>query len=119
MRHRRLKDRPASFVTEKGKEIFVDTNTAASSDKVKRKGVSVHKKLEREIRPEEIKVTVATEEERWGLRYANIPISLSHHVSSAPRLINMIDCIDSLLLLGCAVRAFLLKVSEPHISLAA
>ncbi|KAJ3876845.1 exonuclease V [Lentinula edodes] len=85
LRHRKLKDRPASFVTEQGKEIVVDKGVAAKSDATKKKGVSVHKRLEREIRPEEIKVQVTTEEERWGLR-----------------IINMIDCIDSLLLLGCA-----------------
>ncbi|KAJ3851825.1 exonuclease V [Lentinula lateritia] len=85
LRHRKLKDRPASFVTEQGKEIVVDKGVAAKSDATKKNGVSVHKKLEREIRPEEIKVQVTTEEERWGLR-----------------IINMIDCIDSLLLLGCA-----------------
>ncbi|KAJ4485730.1 exonuclease V [Lentinula aciculospora] len=84
-RHRRLKDRPASFVTELGKEIVVDSGVAAKSDATKKKGASVHKKLEREIRPEEISVQVNIEEERWGLR-----------------IINMIDCIDSLLLLGCA-----------------
>ncbi|KAJ3721826.1 exonuclease V [Lentinula raphanica] len=77
-RHRKLQYRPPSFVTEHGKEIVVDQVIAAKSD-------TVHKELEREIRPEEIKVKTQTEEERWGLR-----------------IINMIDCVDSLLLLGCA-----------------
>ncbi|KAJ3922231.1 exonuclease V [Lentinula edodes] len=75
LRHRKLKDRPASFVTDQGKEIIVDKGVAAKSDATKKKGVSVHKRLEREIRPEEIKVQVTTEEERWGLRYNNFPAS--------------------------------------------
>ncbi|KAJ3908965.1 exonuclease V [Lentinula edodes] len=75
LRHRKLKDRPASFVTEQGKEIVVDKGVAAKSDATKKKGVSVHKRLEREIRPEEIKVQVTTEEERWGLRYNTFPAS--------------------------------------------
>ncbi|KAJ3973934.1 exonuclease V [Lentinula raphanica] len=84
-RHRKLQYRPPSFVTEHGKEIVVDQVIAAKSDVIKKKGTTVHKELEREIRPEEIKVKTQTEEERWGLR-----------------IINMIDCVDSLLLLGCA-----------------
>ncbi|KAJ3936226.1 MAG: exonuclease V [Lentinula lateritia] len=98
LRHRKLKDRPASFVTEQGKEIVVDKGLAAKSDATKKKGVSVHKKLEREIRPEEIKVQVTTEEERWGLR-----------------IINMIDCIDSLLLSGCAREIPVFGLTEGNI----
>ncbi|KAJ3789278.1 exonuclease V [Lentinula aff. detonsa] len=84
-RHRKLQYRPASFVTEQGKEIIVDQGVAAKSDATKKTGSIVHRKLEREIRPEEINVEIETEEERWALR-----------------IINMIDCVDSLLLLGCA-----------------
>ncbi|KAJ3988453.1 exonuclease V [Lentinula detonsa] len=84
-RHRKLQYRPASFVTEQGKEIIVDQGVAAKSDATKNTGSIVHRKLEREIRPEEIKVEIESEEERWALR-----------------IINMIDCVDSLLLLGCA-----------------
>ncbi|KIK70602.1 hypothetical protein GYMLUDRAFT_65823 [Collybiopsis luxurians FD-317 M1] len=99
-RHRRLKDRPASFVTEQGTEIFVDKVIAAAADKTMKKGKSVHKRLEREIRPEEIQVQITTEEERWGLR-----------------VINMIDCIDSLLLLGCAREMPVFGVIEGNIVL--
>ncbi|KAJ4002253.1 exonuclease V [Lentinula boryana] len=84
-RHRKLQYRPASFVTEQGKEIIVDQGVAAKSDATKKTGSIVHRELEQEIRPEEIKVEIETEEERWALR-----------------IINMIDCVDSLLLLGCA-----------------
>jgi hypothetical protein len=33
---------------------------------------SVHKVLEKEVKPEEIRVDVNTEEERWGLRCGSI-----------------------------------------------
>jgi hypothetical protein len=34
-----------------------------------RRGEAVHKKLEKEIHPVEIKVTTSTREDVWGLRY--------------------------------------------------
>ncbi|KAF5366932.1 hypothetical protein D9757_010842 [Collybiopsis confluens] len=100
-RHRRLPDRPASFTTEQGTEIFVDKVVAAAADQNMKRGKSVHKRLEREIQPEQVQVQISTEEERWGLRYINIFLHL-YLANITYRIINMIDCVELLLLSGCA-----------------
>ncbi|KAI0053461.1 hypothetical protein FA95DRAFT_1674468 [Auriscalpium vulgare] len=82
-RSRKLADRPASFVSGKGKVITVETEVAAANDKVIQRGQMVHKVLERELKPETFPVTVRTDEERWALR-----------------LVNMLSCLDSLMELG-------------------
>ncbi|KAI0059507.1 hypothetical protein BV25DRAFT_1993601 [Artomyces pyxidatus] len=82
-RSRKLADRPASFVSATGKTITVEKQVAASNDKILKRGQSVHKALEREIRPDERLVDVTTDEERWALR-----------------LLNMIQCLESLVELG-------------------
>ncbi|KZT08784.1 uncharacterized protein LAESUDRAFT_697055 [Laetiporus sulphureus 93-53] len=76
--------RPESFTTAKGNTITVDKDVAADNYKTTSRGRSVHKVLEREIRPEEVHVEVTTMEERWALR-----------------LVNMITSLDSLVELGC------------------
>ncbi|THV01421.1 hypothetical protein K435DRAFT_853830 [Dendrothele bispora CBS 962.96] len=82
-RSRKLEHRPGSFTAESGKEIVVDQKVAAVNDEVTKKGKSIHKKLEQEVRPEEVVVEVTTNEERWALRF-----------------LNMISSFDSLILLG-------------------
>ncbi|KAI0320074.1 exonuclease V [Amylostereum chailletii] len=72
----KLEDRPASFVTAQGKVIEVEKNTAVQNDKVTKSGRSVHKKLEKQIRPEELVVETTTDEERWALRLVNMIASL-------------------------------------------
>ncbi|PCH34271.1 hypothetical protein WOLCODRAFT_15220 [Wolfiporia cocos MD-104 SS10] len=62
-RDKKPEDRPDSFVTADGKTI-----------------TSVHKVLEREIKPDEVVVDVTTPEEQWGLH-----------------LVNMLAAIDSLI----------------------
>ncbi|THH20496.1 hypothetical protein EW146_g870 [Bondarzewia mesenterica] len=71
-RWRNLADRKPSFVSAEGKTIVVEQKVAAVMDKVKKRGTAVHKKLEKEVRPVEVKVEAATEEERWALRIINL-----------------------------------------------
>ncbi|KAH7923884.1 hypothetical protein BV22DRAFT_1130261 [Leucogyrophana mollusca] len=71
-RHKPLEKRPSSFVSAAGKEIQVQQRVAEKNDRTLRRGKSVHEKLEREIHPEQVAVTVTTDEERWGLRLYNM-----------------------------------------------
>ncbi|KAL0581077.1 hypothetical protein V5O48_000971 [Marasmius crinis-equi] len=66
-RHKELVHRPDSFVTKGGKEITVEKAIAVSNEVVLKKGKAVHKKLEKEIRPEEVSVSIETKEERWDM----------------------------------------------------
>ncbi|PBL00713.1 hypothetical protein ARMGADRAFT_391523 [Armillaria gallica] len=76
-RSRRLEHRPASFVSRNGKDISVRKDVATVNDKVQKRGTSVHKKLEKELRPEEeVPVQATTDEERWGLRFINMLSSI-------------------------------------------
>ncbi|KAL6304012.1 exonuclease V [Sparassis latifolia] len=75
-RKKKLQDRPASFVTAQGKTIKVNQNTAKKRDNTMQKGKSIHKALEREIRPEEIQIATKTREERWALRMMNMILCL-------------------------------------------
>ncbi|KAF4604830.1 hypothetical protein EYR40_003612 [Pleurotus pulmonarius] len=77
--------RPKSFVSGSGKEIVVQQAIAQENFQVQKKGHSVHKALEREVKPEAIPIRVRTEEERWALR-----------------LVNMMACFESLKLIGLA-----------------
>ncbi|KAF7981088.1 hypothetical protein HWV62_34783 [Athelia sp. TMB] len=84
MRFKKLEHRPSSFTTSEGKNITVKKQVAAKNDVRLKHGQSVHKVLEKEIRPVEIQVEIATEEERWALR-----------------LVNMISGLQSLMEMGC------------------
>lgn len=85
-RFKKLDQRPDSFTSGEGKRIWVEKKVAARNDRTVKRGQvrvlvltwlqflnisrvqSVHKTLEREIRPVEIRVDVNTDEERWALR---------------------------------------------------
>ncbi|KAI0632186.1 exonuclease V a 5' deoxyribonuclease-domain-containing protein [Trametes polyzona] len=75
-RHKKLEDRPSSFVTEEGKIITIVQSVAAENNRTTTRGKSVHKVLEREVQPEVVPVVVTTSEERWGLRLINMLASL-------------------------------------------
>lgn len=68
--------RPTSIFTDKGKEIKLNKVIARNSEKVMAKGEVVHKKLEKEIHPVEVKVTTQTKEDTWGLRLLNMIANL-------------------------------------------
>ncbi|PPQ64073.1 hypothetical protein CVT24_008886 [Panaeolus cyanescens] len=78
-RSRPLKDRPTSFKSASGKTIRVEQRISTDNDAITKHGQAVHKELEREVKPVEVKVDVTTNETRWALR-----------------LINLIDCLESL-----------------------
>ncbi|RDX46764.1 hypothetical protein OH76DRAFT_1419997 [Lentinus brumalis] len=75
-RHKKLADRPESFLTAEGKTITVAQPVAAVNDRTVTRGRSVHKVLEREIKPEAVTVDIKTAEERWALRLVNLLVSL-------------------------------------------
>ncbi|KAF7330125.1 hypothetical protein MSAN_02462300 [Mycena sanguinolenta] len=75
-RFRPLESRPASFRAESGKEIIVQQDVAAQNDKITKRGQFIHKELERELKPEEIEILIASEEERWAFRLLNFLSSL-------------------------------------------
>ncbi|KAL0068603.1 hypothetical protein AAF712_004318 [Marasmius tenuissimus] len=97
-RHKKLEVRPDSFISKSGKEIKVEKKVAASNDVVLQKGKDVHKKLERELRPEEVIVTVATKEEGWGLR-----------------ILDMISCFRALTIENIAREMPVFGVIEGHV----
>ncbi|KAK7465506.1 hypothetical protein VKT23_005481 [Stygiomarasmius scandens] len=97
-RSRRLEYRPGSFTSKSGKEIQVDQQVAAVNDQVTKKGKSIHKKLEQEIRSEEVIVEIVTNEERWALRF-----------------LNMISSFESLLLLNYSREIPIFGVVHGHV----
>ncbi|THH29053.1 hypothetical protein EUX98_g5136 [Antrodiella citrinella] len=76
-RFKKVEERPTEFQTAAGKTIIVDTSVAVVNDLVAERGRSVHKVLERELHPEEIKVETTTEEERLVNMIASMQ-SLQH-----------------------------------------
>jgi exonuclease V len=68
--------RPLSFVSARGREIKPDVKQAETNAKIMEAGTEVHKKLEREIHPVQIRVEVDTKEERYGLRILNMVASI-------------------------------------------
>ncbi|EIW59587.1 uncharacterized protein TRAVEDRAFT_58347 [Trametes versicolor FP-101664 SS1] len=75
-RHRKLADRPASFVTAEGKTIHVAQDLASQNDRTVARGKSIHKALERGVQPDSPPVQATTTEERWGLRLINMLVAL-------------------------------------------
>ncbi|KAG7088602.1 hypothetical protein E1B28_012576 [Marasmius oreades] len=97
-RHKKLSERPDSFVTKAGEEIQVDKTIAVKNEVQLDRGKAVHKKLEREIRPEDVIVPVDTKEDGWGLR-----------------LLNMITGFQTLLQMGCAREFPVFGIVEGHV----
>ncbi|KAF7793591.1 hypothetical protein EIP86_004705 [Pleurotus ostreatoroseus] len=83
-RSKKLKDRPASFVTAEGNTITVDNSVAAVNDEIATKGTNVHKALEREIHPEELEVEVKTPQDRWALRQQKEDAQNNEKASAKP-----------------------------------
>ncbi|KAF8846138.1 hypothetical protein BDN67DRAFT_891221 [Paxillus ammoniavirescens] len=71
-RHRPLAQRPSSFASKSGKQIRVHQDVAKNNDRRLKRGKSVHKALEEELRPEKLVVHVVSEEERFGLRLVQL-----------------------------------------------
>ncbi|KAF9055971.1 exonuclease V a 5' deoxyribonuclease-domain-containing protein [Panaeolus papilionaceus] len=75
-RSRPTKDRPTSFKSATGKTIHVEKKISADNEVITKHGQAVHKELEKEVKPVEIKVDITTNETRWGLRLINMINSL-------------------------------------------
>ncbi|TFK41877.1 exonuclease V a 5' deoxyribonuclease-domain-containing protein [Crucibulum laeve] len=71
-RSKPIEHRPKAFKSSTGKEIRMEKQVAVVNDKRTQKGMAVHKRLERQVRVEEIKVEIRGEEERWALRLVNM-----------------------------------------------
>ncbi|ORY23370.1 exonuclease V [Naematelia encephala] len=64
--------RPEKITSTKGVEIKVDKIKVEDKEKVLKRGQKIHKRLEREIHPEEIIVRAVSREDVWGLRFLNM-----------------------------------------------
>ncbi|OCF32845.1 hypothetical protein I316_05481 [Kwoniella heveanensis BCC8398] len=64
--------RPDIIKSTAGKEIVVDKVKVEGKEKILRRGEKIHKRLEREIHPEEVKVQTSTRQDVWGLRFLNM-----------------------------------------------
>ncbi|WVQ97298.1 hypothetical protein IAU59_004409 [Kwoniella sp. CBS 9459] len=64
--------RPNIIKSTAGKEIVVDKIKVEGKERILRRGEKIHKRLEREIHPEEVKVQANTREDVWGLRFLNM-----------------------------------------------
>ncbi|KAH0838104.1 exonuclease V a 5' deoxyribonuclease-domain-containing protein [Lanmaoa asiatica] len=71
-RYKPLQLRPSAFTSKNGKQIRVHQQVARANDRRLKRGKSVHKALEDELRPEKIIVRVVSEEERFGLRLVQL-----------------------------------------------
>lgn len=87
-------DRPAVITSTKGGIIPVDKGKVEDKEKILRRGETIHKRLEREIHPVEIKVSWVTEEDKWGLRCGQ---TFGYADSS---LLNMLAGMEALLTLN-------------------
>ncbi|KAF8560133.1 hypothetical protein OG21DRAFT_1492534 [Imleria badia] len=80
-RHKPLHLRPSAFTAKSGKQIRVHQHVAHANDRRLKRGKSVHKALEDELRPDKLIVRVASEEERFGLRLLQLLDGFSQLIS--------------------------------------
>ncbi|ORX37445.1 exonuclease V [Kockovaella imperatae] len=64
--------RPTVITTRTGEQISVDKVKVEGKEKVLKRGQKIHKRLEKEIHPQEIVVRSETKEDVWGLRFLNM-----------------------------------------------
>ncbi|WVF70631.1 hypothetical protein IAT40_005424 [Kwoniella sp. CBS 6097] len=64
--------RPDVIKSAAGTEIVVNKVKVEGKERILRRGEKIHKRLEREIHPEEVKVQANTREDAWGLRFLNM-----------------------------------------------
>lgn len=63
-----LAERPDVITATSGKQIVVDKKKREGGERIMSRGRKVHKRLEREIHPDEVVVNTTTREDVWGLR---------------------------------------------------
>ncbi|KAK7063634.1 exonuclease V [Favolaschia claudopus] len=114
-RFRKLADRPALFRAESGKEIVVQQEVAARNDKTTKRGQFIHKELERELRPEEIKVLITSKEERWALRLIDFLSSMvSLGAEGRVREVPVFGILDGIVVVGI-IDELLVHDVEPEV----
>ncbi|GMK54152.1 hypothetical protein CspeluHIS016_0107380 [Cutaneotrichosporon spelunceum] len=64
--------RPTTITSTKGATIHVDQTKVEGKERILKRGETIHKRLEREIHPEEVRVQATTREDTWGLRMLNM-----------------------------------------------
>lgn len=69
-------ERPKVIQTAKGAAIQVDQHKVEDKDRILKRGQKIHKRLEREIHPEEVVVRSTSVEETWAIRMLNMLSSL-------------------------------------------
>ncbi|OXM76093.1 hypothetical protein C364_06197 [Cryptococcus neoformans Bt63] len=67
-----LAERPDVITATSGKQIVVDKKKREGGERIMSRGRKVHKRLEREIHPDEVVVNTTTREDVWGLRFLNM-----------------------------------------------
>lgn len=67
-RHRKLGDRPTSFKSREGREIKVQKEVAVRNDAIQQSGKDIHKKLEKEIKADEVMIDTSSAEEKFAVR---------------------------------------------------
>ncbi|KAG2154567.1 exonuclease V a 5' deoxyribonuclease-domain-containing protein [Suillus clintonianus] len=75
-RNKPIERRPSSFTSRDGKQIQVHQNVAQQNDRTLKRGASIHKALELEVRPEKVPIRISTNGERWALRLFNLTAGL-------------------------------------------
>ena len=108
--------RPTVITSRQGAAIPVDKVKVEGKEKILRRGEAsplalrvltsfdqqkIHKRLEREIHPQEIVVHAVTREDVWGLRYVAAFCHSTHRLAAAePRFLNMFSALEALISLG-------------------
>ncbi|KAF9650332.1 hypothetical protein BDM02DRAFT_3185538 [Thelephora ganbajun] len=94
----KVKDRPQTFVSREGNTIVASHSIASNNENILKAGRVVHRRLEREIRPPQVRVDIETPEEYW-----------------ATRLINMLDCLVDLAKYGFCREMPVFGLTHDHI----
>lgn len=71
-RNRKLGDRPTSFKSREGREIKVQKEVAVRNDAIQQSGKDIHKKLEKEIKADEVMIDTSSAEEKFAVRMLNL-----------------------------------------------
>lgn len=109
--------RPTSITTSTGASIPVNKTLAVSRDKIMAKGDVVHKKLEKEIHPVEVKVTTTSKEDVWGLRLLNMFANLEALLTVGKcRELPVMGFVDGYMVVGVIVSKSARYILKPMLS---
>ncbi|RXK39737.1 hypothetical protein M231_02930 [Tremella mesenterica] len=93
--------RPQVITSTSGKAIPMDKVKVQGKERILRRGEKIHKRLEREIHPEEIAVTTTTREDVWGLRFLNMLSGIQALITLGKcRELPVVGFVDDVLVMG-------------------